>query len=174
LQLRLARAEDVPAIAAVYADNQQRFTQERIIFDEGLFRLLLQLPGADTWVVTHHGEVVAAAVALRGVEHVSLWMGFASSHALHLRPFQFIDGSLVQHYDDLGYRWYDLHPSGPRPSLDLSKKATGAEPLGVAIVRRQTAAYRAANLASRVVTRFAAARPLLDGWRPATARRSPV
>lgn len=139
------RDEDLDEAVRVYADCAARWAEPTVYTPE-MFRLLRAQPGCDMFgAYQQDGQLIMAAVLLRGPKIVSYWLAFARTAALPLHPYKFLNYHLVLHYADAGFHWFDFLPSGPSAGADTFKRQFGANEVPLRMVVRRSLVHQLAE-----------------------------
>jgi hypothetical protein len=139
----------------VYADSVRRWGERATsVYDDRLFLLLSQMetPRVRLWLARKDEVLIAGALCLYAMRHVSYWLGAARASHFHLRPVHLLMYEAIEDACRRGYDWFDLNPSGGHEGVAAFKRGFGVTALPAPLVVGQTSASRLLSSARRLLS----------------------
>ena len=158
--VKVTDAASVRRYGAIYAACQSRWGDEVTShYGPALFQSLrIGSPNIDFWVVVRNGEMIAGGPFLKaGKFHVVSWLTLADPAFLSFKPYEFLYYTLIEHYGQAGFRFFDFNQSGGHIGVAKFKASFGAMKLASNVLSHSSTSHRVVKWAAAMTRTMAKA-----------------
>lgn len=126
--VRKLTPDDSHRFAEVYAEASSRWPAVNIRYSDSFFKTLIHSKGCDFWgCFSPDNQLSGAGLLLRGSHVVTSWLLLVRPSALPHRLAETLYHSLIWHYRESGFSWFDFNPSAGNDGVVDFKEKFGTQ-----------------------------------------------
>jgi hypothetical protein len=130
---------DLDTFFSVYSTLKLTWQDVSTEYKKSFFEKLISSDQAEFWAIYVHDVYIGGGILVKGVNHVSSWLTIVHPDYTSFRPYEFFYTTVIEHYRELGFKWFDFNPSAGLTGVVRFKEKFGCDQLPFFTLKSRTA-----------------------------------